>query len=61
MFAVKKLKRNKNVSRAKDLLSTVEEVKAFRVALEKDTEKAYEAFAQGKRKALALAHGKFFD
>lgn len=61
MYAVKKLKKQKNIKKATDILSTPEEVKAFRILLEKKTEKDFEAFAQGKQKVREMAHMQYLD
>ncbi len=39
-----------------DILSTSAEVKKIRISLEEKTEKAFEAFAQGKQRVRELAH-----
>ena len=61
MYAVKKLRKQKKIKRAIDILSTPEEVRGFRVSLEQKTEKAFEAFAQGKQKVREMAHMKYLD
>jgi len=61
MYAMKKLKNQKKVKKATNILSTPEEVKAFRVSLEQKTEKAFEAFTQGKQKVREMAHMQYLD
>jgi hypothetical protein len=61
MYAVKKMRQQKNSKKATDILSTPEEVKAFRVTLEKKTEAAFEEFAQSKQKVREMAHLKYLD
>lgn len=61
MYAVKKLKKQKNIRKVTDILSTSAEVKSFRISLEEKTEKAFEAFAQGKQRVRELAHIKYLD
>ncbi len=61
MYAVKKLKKQKNIRKVTDILSTSAEVKSFRISLEEKTEKAFEAFAQGKQRVRELAHMKYLD
>ena len=61
MYAVKKLRKQKKIKRAIDILSTPEEVRGFRVSLEQKTEEAFEAFAQGKQKVREMAHMKYLD
>ena len=58
MYAVKKLRKQKKIKKATDILSTPEEVRGFRVSLEQKTE---EAFAQGKQKVREMAHMKYLD
>ena len=61
MYAVKKMRQQKSSQKANDMLSTPEEVKAFRVALEKKTEAAFEEFAQSRQKVREIAHLKYLD
>ena len=61
MYAVKKLRNQKKIKKATDILSTPEEVKAFRVSLEQKTEKAFEEFAEGKQKVREMAHMQYLD
>ena len=61
MYAVKKLRKQKKIKKVTDILSTPEEVRDFRVSLEQETEKAFEAFAHGKQKVKEMAHMKYLD
>lgn len=61
MYAAKKLKNQKKIQKATGILSTSTEVRAFRVSLEQETQKAYDDFAQSKQKVRELAHMKYLD
>jgi len=61
MYAVKKMRQQKSSKKATEILSTPEEVKAFRVGLEQKTEVAFEKFAQSKQKVREMAHLKYLD
>jgi hypothetical protein len=61
MYAVKKMRQQKSSKKATDILSTPEEVKAFRVTLEQKTEEAFEKFSQSKQKVREMAHLKYLD
>lgn len=61
MYPVKKMRKQKSSKKATDILSTPEKVKAFRVALEKKTEEAFEQFDQSKQKVREMAHLKYLD
>ena len=57
MNSLKSLKMKK----VKDVLSSKEEIKEARAALEKSTEKAYRDFARSKQDVREQVHTKFLD
>ena len=61
MYAAKKLKEQKNIKEAKEILATSSEVKGLRVSLERETEESFNAFAAGKQKVNEMAHLKYLD
>lgn len=61
MYAVNKLQKQAKIKKSADILFTREEVKTFRVSLERATEAAFKAFAEGKRKARKMAYRRCLD
>lgn len=61
MYAVKKIRKQKNSKKVDDILSTSQDVRAFRVALEQKTEMAFKEIAESKQKVREIAHLKYLD